>query len=299
MLRTESSRSTSWSADLADTWSRIAPSMSRAWRRRFGRHVQEMNESWVWELPNAAANRIPDPIEYVEMRRRTGGVYWAADLVEHALGIEVPLEIYASRAIGVLNDTMCDSVLLRNDILSYEKEMQEGETNNGVLVAQAFLGCDLQRAFHVVNGIVVGEPPGREHDDAGSRCAAGQVPGPPAARRARIRAGAPGRDGWRLSVGNRHGPLPPRTSGAMAACRQDRRRLGTDRSIGGHDAGGADRRGPSDAAAEDWQSGALVALVRVALRAARRWRAAAIALQPQRGCRAQPRARVGARDGPA
>ncbi len=138
----------------ADTWSRIAPSMSRAWRRRFGRHVQEMNESWVWELANAAANRIPDPIEYVEMRRRTGGVYWAADLVEHALGIEVPLEIYASRAIGVLNDTMCDSVLLRNDILSYEKEMQEGETNNGVLVAQAFLGCDLQRAFHVVNDVV-------------------------------------------------------------------------------------------------------------------------------------------------
>ena len=88
------------------------------------------------------------------MRRLTGGVVWAADLVEYTLGIEVPASIYPTRPIQVLGAIFCDTVLLRNDILSYEKEMEEGETNNSVLVAQEFLGCDVQRAVDVVNDVI-------------------------------------------------------------------------------------------------------------------------------------------------
>jgi len=139
---------------LLDVWVRIAPAMSAPWTRRCARNIQDMSESWLWELANATEGRVPDPVEYIEMRRRTGGVFWAADLVEYTLGIEVPASIYPTRPIRVLGDIFCDTVLLRNDILSYEKEMQEGEKNNSVLVAQEFLGCDVQRAVDVVNDVV-------------------------------------------------------------------------------------------------------------------------------------------------
>ena len=44
--------------------------------------------------------------------------------------------------------------MLMNDIVSYRKEVEiEGELNNGVLVVQHFLDCDLQRAVNVVNDL--------------------------------------------------------------------------------------------------------------------------------------------------
>src|SRR5690348_17545222 len=36
------------------------------------------------------------PIEYVEMRRKVGGAPWSANLVEHAVGLEVPAGIARS-----------------------------------------------------------------------------------------------------------------------------------------------------------------------------------------------------------
>lgn len=139
---------------LLDVWSRIAPSMSLEWRHRFARDIQEMNESFLWELGNAAHDVVPDLIEYVEMRRLTGGAFWAVDLVEYSLDIEVPREIYRTHPIRVLHNICGDTVLLFNDILSYEKELDEGERNNSVLVVQEFLGCDLQRAVAVVNDLI-------------------------------------------------------------------------------------------------------------------------------------------------
>jgi germacradienol/geosmin synthase len=41
---------------------------------------------------------------------------------------------------------------MANDIFSYQKEIEfEGELNNGVLVVQNFLGCDIAQAIDIVN----------------------------------------------------------------------------------------------------------------------------------------------------
>jgi germacradienol/geosmin synthase len=139
---------------LLDVWSRIAAPMSPAWRRRFARDIQDMNESFLWELGNATEDIVPDLIEYLEMRRLTGGAFWAVDLLEYALGIELPSAIYCAHPIRLLHNICGDAMLLFNDILSYEKELEVGEKNNSVLVVQEFLGCDLQRAVGVVNDLV-------------------------------------------------------------------------------------------------------------------------------------------------
>lgn len=148
---------------LLDVWLRIAEPMSARWRRRFARDIQEMNESFLWELGNAAWNVVPDLIEYVEMRRLTGGAFWAVDLVEFSRGIEVAARIYQTHPIRLLHNICGDTVLLFNDILSYEKELAEGERNNGVLVVQQFMGCDLQRAVEVVNDLVTARLKAAEH----------------------------------------------------------------------------------------------------------------------------------------
>ncbi|MEQ9356012.1 terpene synthase family protein [Coleofasciculus chthonoplastes] len=141
---------------LADLWPRTAPTMSVQWRQRFVEHIRVMAEANLRELFNTGNNqeRILDPVEYITLRRQIGGVFWSADLVEHSLTVEIPPEIYDTRPIQVLNESYADSVGLRNDIISYQKDIDEGKVNNCVVVTEHFLETDLQKAVNFVNDIV-------------------------------------------------------------------------------------------------------------------------------------------------
>lgn len=140
---------------LADLWGRTVPTMSPDWRRRFTENTKQLLDESLWELANISEARLSNPIEYVEMRRKVGGAPWSANLVEHAVGAEVPAEIAATRPMEVLRDTFSDAVHLRNDLFSYEREVQdEGELSNGVLVFEKFLGCTTQEAADAVNDLL-------------------------------------------------------------------------------------------------------------------------------------------------
>ncbi|MGH3870596.1 MAG: terpene synthase family protein [Pseudonocardiaceae bacterium] len=82
----------------------------------------------AWELADISGNRVPNPIEYVEIRGKVGGAPWPADLVEHAAFIEVPDRIADSRPVRVLKDTFADGVHLRNDLFSYQRELRAGRS---------------------------------------------------------------------------------------------------------------------------------------------------------------------------
>jgi len=142
-------------AGLADLWARTVPAMSPSWRARFAESTQHLLEESLWELNNINEDRISNPVEYIEMRRKVGGAPWSAGLVEHAVGAEVPAAVAASRPLRVLKDTFSDGVHLRNDLFSYQREVEdEGEKANGVLVLEHFLGCTTQEAAEAVNDLL-------------------------------------------------------------------------------------------------------------------------------------------------
>ncbi|HYQ67073.1 terpene synthase family protein [Actinophytocola sp.] len=140
---------------LADLWSRTVPSHSVDFRRRFAESTKHLLDESLWELANINEGRVANPIEYIEMRRKVGGAPWSANLIEHAVGAEVPAEVAASRPMTVLRDTFADAVHLRNDIFSYAREvLDEGELSNGVLVFEKFLGVTTQEAADSVNDLL-------------------------------------------------------------------------------------------------------------------------------------------------
>ncbi|MGC0422092.1 terpene synthase family protein [Embleya sp. AB8] len=140
---------------LADLWARTVPSMSQDWRERFARSTQALLEESMWELANINDGRVANPVEYIEMRRKVGGAPWSANLVEYAANAEVPAVIAASRPMRVLRDTFSDGVHLRNDLFSYQREVeQEGENANAILVFEKFLGCTTQEAAEAVNELL-------------------------------------------------------------------------------------------------------------------------------------------------
>ncbi|MFE6614146.1 germacradienol/geosmin synthase [Amycolatopsis sp. NPDC057786] len=142
-------------AGLEDLWARTIPSMSEAWRRRFVTSTHNLMVESLWELDNIDRGRIANPIEYVQMRRRVGGAPWSANLIEYAVGAEVPDGIAATRPMEVLRDTFADAVHLRNDLFSYQREVrEEGENSNAVLVFEKFLDCPTQDAADLTNDLL-------------------------------------------------------------------------------------------------------------------------------------------------
>ncbi|MGI8333767.1 family 2 encapsulin nanocompartment cargo protein terpene cyclase [Actinomadura scrupuli] len=142
-------------AGLRDLWERTVPAMSQGWRRRFITSTHNLMVESMWELNNIDRGRIANPIEYVQMRRRVGGAPWSANLVEYAVGAEVPDRLAGTRPMRVLTDTFADAVHLRNDLFSYQREVQEeGENSNAVLVFERFFDCSTQEAAELVNDLL-------------------------------------------------------------------------------------------------------------------------------------------------
>jgi germacradienol/geosmin synthase len=129
--------------------------MSQDWRRRFTTSTHNLLLECMWEIKNMASGTVANPIEYIEMRRKVGGAPWSANLVEVSEAAEVPASIAGTRPLRVLSDTFSDAIHLRNDIFSYEREVQrEGENSNGVLVFEKFFGHDTQTAVEAVNTLL-------------------------------------------------------------------------------------------------------------------------------------------------
>ena len=117
--------------------------------------VVSMVESWLWELDNIALNKIPDPIDYLEMRRRTFGAELTACLASIKQGDVVPPELAQHEAITSLENSAADYACMINDVFSYQKEIQyEGDVHNMLLVVQTFFDCSYEDALRIVEDVM-------------------------------------------------------------------------------------------------------------------------------------------------
>ncbi|MEU9670204.1 germacradienol/geosmin synthase Cyc2 [Streptomyces bobili] len=140
---------------LIDLWERTTAGMTPDQRRTLRAAVDSMTESWVWELSNQLQSRIPDPVDYLEMRRATFGSDLTLSLCRMGQGPAVPPEVYASGPVRSLENAAIDYACLLNDVFSYQKEIEfEGEIHNAILVVQNFFGCDYPAALGVVHDLM-------------------------------------------------------------------------------------------------------------------------------------------------
>jgi germacradienol/geosmin synthase len=120
-------------------------------RARLRAAVEEMTAAWTWEVANLLHHRIPDPVDYVEMRRATFGAALTASLARLASGNLAPEEIYRSGVMRQLTAAATDYACFTNDLFSYQKEIRyEDEVHNAVFVLERFLGTDRLTARDLV-----------------------------------------------------------------------------------------------------------------------------------------------------
>ncbi|GGX82223.1 hypothetical protein GCM10010510_29100 [Streptomyces anandii JCM 4720] len=140
---------------LTDLWARTTAEMTPDQRRTLKGAIDAMTESWVWELSNQLQNRVPDPVDYLEMRRATFGSDLTLSLCRMGHGPAVPPEVYRTGPVRSLENAAIDYACLLNDVFSYQKEIEyEGEIHNAILVVQHFFGIDYPAALSVVNDLM-------------------------------------------------------------------------------------------------------------------------------------------------
>ncbi|GAB2717002.1 germacradienol/geosmin synthase Cyc2 [Streptomyces bullii] len=140
---------------LTDLWARTTAGMTPGQRRTLKDAVNVMTEAWLWELSNQLQNRVPDPVDYLEMRRRTFGADLTLSLCRMGHGPAVPPEVYRSGPVRSLENAAVDFACLLNDVFSYQKEIEyEGEIHNAILVVQNFFGCDYPTGLGVVHDLM-------------------------------------------------------------------------------------------------------------------------------------------------
>ncbi|MFH9003148.1 germacradienol/geosmin synthase Cyc2 [Streptomyces afghaniensis] len=140
---------------LLDLWVRTTAEMTPGARRTLKDAINVMTESWVWELSNQLQNRVPDPVDYLEMRRATFGSDLTLSLCRMGHGPAVPPEVYRSGPVRSLENAAMDFACLLNDVFSYQKEIEfEGEIHNAILVVQTFFGCDYPTGLGIVHDLM-------------------------------------------------------------------------------------------------------------------------------------------------
>ncbi|MBD9727037.1 terpene synthase family protein [Streptomyces caniscabiei] len=140
---------------LIDLWARTTSGMTPDERRGLKASVDKMTESWVWEVFNQIQHRVPDPVDYLEMRRATFGSDLTLSMCRRGHGARIPPEVYRSGPVRSLENAAIDYACLVNDVFSYQKEIEyEGEVHNGILVVQNFFGCDYPTALGVIHDLM-------------------------------------------------------------------------------------------------------------------------------------------------
>ncbi|MFF0889383.1 germacradienol/geosmin synthase Cyc2 [Streptomyces sp. NPDC003456] len=140
---------------LIDLWLRTTAAMTPGERRTLKNAIDSMTESWVWELSNQLQNRVPDPVDYLEMRRATFGSDLTLSLCRMGHGPAVPPEVYRSGPVRSLENAAMDFACLLNDVFSYQKEIEfEGEIHNAILVVQSFFDCDYPTGLGIVHDLM-------------------------------------------------------------------------------------------------------------------------------------------------
>ncbi|SDH05716.1 germacradienol/geosmin synthase [Lentzea fradiae] len=118
-------------------------------------HLSEFLDALLWELHNTAQGRVPDPIDLVEMRRRSVATELSAKLARASVRAELPEELLRNSTMRALVDSFGDVPALRQEIVGFDRTYATGaSTTSAVLAVQRFFDCELQQAVSVVADLI-------------------------------------------------------------------------------------------------------------------------------------------------
>eukprot|EP00753_Platysulcus_tardus_P013398 PLAT3672.1.p1 GENE.PLAT3672.1~~PLAT3672.1.p1 ORF type:complete len:412 (-),score=-36.47 PLAT3672.1:340-1575(-) len=136
-----------------DYWARCIQDAGPGVQARFKESLSFFFEAVHKQAQDRDAGIIPDLESYIDVRRDTSGCKPVFDLMEYALGIDLPDYVVEHPVIKALNQGTNDLVTWSNDIFSYNVEQSRGDTHNMVVILMQYHGHTLQSAIDYVGDL--------------------------------------------------------------------------------------------------------------------------------------------------
>ncbi|KAI0780394.1 terpenoid synthase [Trametes elegans] len=136
-----------------DYWVRCIRDAGPGPQARFKETLELFFEAVHQQARDRDAGVIPDLESYINVRRDTSGCKPVFDLIEYAMGIDLPEDVVTHPVIMALNQGANDLVTWSNDIFSYNVEQARGDTHNMIPILMNLRGLDLQSAVDFVGDL--------------------------------------------------------------------------------------------------------------------------------------------------
>jgi 5-epi-alpha-selinene synthase len=138
---------------LWDLRARLLAHAAEGWLGRFSSSVGQYFTANVWEATNRRLGMIPDAAIYRAMRPFTSAVYPCLLLIELAECLCLPAEAYDHPDVLRLAEMTNNVISWANDIVSLEKELQQGDVHNLALIIAHEQNLSLQAAVDRVGAL--------------------------------------------------------------------------------------------------------------------------------------------------
>jgi hypothetical protein len=119
---------------LWDLHIRLLTHAPEGWLARFRRSVAQYLAANVWEATNRRDRQVPDFATYRAMRPYTSAVYPCLLLIELAESLRLPADVHDHATVQVMAQMTNNVISWANDLVSLEKERQNGDVHNLVII---------------------------------------------------------------------------------------------------------------------------------------------------------------------
>lgn len=132
---------------VSDFWKRIRKLGNLGWQVRFIESLQQAFAANLWRIEQVSHGQLPTLEEYMEWRPFFSGASFFAHLLEAIEAFSLPDYVFLDATVKKLIMLCSNTICWANDLFSFNKELEQGDEMNIVMLIRNTRDCTLKEAI--------------------------------------------------------------------------------------------------------------------------------------------------------
>ncbi|SFM93064.1 Terpene synthase family, metal binding domain [Chitinophaga sp. YR627] len=132
---------------VSDFWKRIRKLGNLGWQVRFIESLQQAFAANLWRIEQVSRGELPTLEEYMKWRPFFSGASFFAHLLEAIEAFSLPDYVFLDATVKKLIMLCSNTICWANDLFSFNKELEQGDEMNIVMLIRNTRDCTLEDAI--------------------------------------------------------------------------------------------------------------------------------------------------------